>query len=466
MKTGYPILTLLVLLTLCSGTTAQTSFTVGSTTVSATTIASNLNVPWDMVPGPDGWIWFTQASGEVYRLHPDNGTLELIYTVPDVALHGFTAGLHSMAFHPDFANQPYVYLHYCNSNTESVVKRFYYDAGLNTFTSASPHLLGITLTGGASHNGSRMVVDDEGMFIMTMGDHMSGSGNVQNMALAEGKFLRFDPEGGVPADNPIPGSYVYNWGHRNPQGLTKAPNGRWYNSAHGEGLDDEVNLIVPNSNYGWPSVAGYCNTASEIAYCDANQTVEPIFEWSAAVVAPSGIDYYGHVAIPEWENSVLVATLRGQALWQLKLNATGDTVISSAPFLAGAFGRIRDVLVFPDGRVFISTSNYDWAGIEGPEDDRIIELEAEASTAIGTRSAPSLRIAPNPATGALRIERPSGHTGDPALTIMDAAGRSVLRNSPFKGEVLDVQHIPDGCYHVALSWPGGAEYRTLLVVQH
>lgn len=463
MNTAIPSVAALLLSVTASQ--AQTTFVVGNTTVIATTVATDLNVPWDMELGPDGWIWFTQAGGEVYRLHPDNGTLELIHTVPDVALHGFTAGLHSMAFHPDFANQPYVYLHYCNSATESVVKRFYYDAALNTFTSMSPHLLSLTLTAGASHNGSRMVVDDAGMFILTLGDHMSGSANVQNMALAEGKFLRFDPEGGIPADNPIPGSYVYNWGHRNPQGLTKASNGRWYSSAHGEGLDDEVNLVLPGRNYGWPTVAGLCNTASEQAYCDANDVVEPIHEFSDVVVAPSGIDYYGHVAIPEWENSILVCALRTRELWQLELNDAGDQVISAASFLTDDFGRLRDVLVMPDGRVFISTSNYDWAGTEGPEYDRIIELRAETSTTIASTHEDALRIAPNPASGIVRIGRGTSHREDPALTLMDAAGRAVFSTAPFRGEALDVSRVPEGCYELILRWPDGGQVRDVLVVQ-
>lgn len=466
MAHRIPYLAIIALVLPLVRTQAQTSFNVGATTVNCTTIAAHLDVPWDMVLGPDGWIWFTQAGGEIYRLDPDNGTLELIYTVPDVVLQGFTAGLHSMAFHPDFENEPYVYLHYCISSSESVVKRFYYDEALNTFTSSSPHLLGITLTAYASHNGSRMIVDDEGMFILTMGDHMSGSGNVQNMALAEGKFLRFDPEGGIPADNPVPDSYVYNWGHRNPQGLAKASNGRWYSSAHGAGLDDEVNLVLPNRNYGWPSVAGLCNTASEQAYCEANDVVEPIFEFSTEVVAPSGIDHYGHIAIPEWENSILVAALRGAELWQLKLNAGGDTVTSATSFLTGVYGRIRDVLVHPDGRVFISTSNYDWAGAEGPDDDRIIELEAESSTAINSSTAKGLRAAPNPASRMVRIERPSGCSGDPSIHLFDAAGRSVLRMERLRSDPINVEHLRDGCYHLMLTWADGRAARTVLVVQH
>ncbi|HRH39344.1 MAG TPA: PQQ-dependent sugar dehydrogenase, partial [Flavobacteriales bacterium] len=89
---------------------AQTTITVGNTEVNVTVKATGLNVPWDMVVGPDGWIWFTEIDGRVSRMNPDDGTIELIYTVQDVHETGLGGGLQSMAFHPDFANQPYVYL--------------------------------------------------------------------------------------------------------------------------------------------------------------------------------------------------------------------------------------------------------------------------------------------------------------------------------------------------------------------
>ena len=135
---------------------AQTTFQAGSTTIEVTDLTTELNVPWDMVLGPDGWIWFTEIDGRVSRVNPDDGTVEDIYTVPDVYETGLGGGLQSMAFHPDFANEPYVYLHYVNTANTSVVKRFYYDAGLNTFTSTSPHLLPFEITAFASHNGSRL----------------------------------------------------------------------------------------------------------------------------------------------------------------------------------------------------------------------------------------------------------------------------------------------------------------------
>lgn len=424
---------------------AQTTFTVGSTTVQVTEMASHLDVPWDMVLGPDGWVWFTQINGVVSRMNPDDGTLENLYTVTDVHETGLGGGLQSMAFHPDFANQPYVYLHYMNATNTSVVKRFYYDAAQHTFTSASPSLLSLVLHGNASHNGSRIIVDDAGMFLMSIGDAMSGSAMVQDLSTSYGKVLRFDPEGGIPADNPIPGSYVYNWGHRNPQGLVKASNGRIYNSAHGAGYDDEVNIMLPDRNYGWPTVLGYCNTAAEIAYCQANDVVEPIHEWSTEVVAPSGIDYYASAAIPGWQNSILVATLRGKAIHQLQLNATGDTVVNDAAFLADTLGRFRDVLALPDGRVFISTSNHDWAGSPVATDDRILRLEAyDPSSGMHAFDAAPLRLWPNPVSGELHIG--GAVRSDARLTITDPEGRTIIASRLLGDGTVDVQGLTSGAY--------------------
>jgi glucose/arabinose dehydrogenase len=427
---------------------AQDSFTVGNTTVNVEDLVTDLEVPWDMVLGPDGWIWFTEAAGRVSRVHPDDGTLVLIYTVPDVHLYGFTAGLHSMAFHPDFADQPYVYLHYLISNTESVVKRFTYDAELNTFTSSSDHLLDLTIAAGPSHNGSRMIVDDQGMFLLCLGETMSGSTSAQDPATSHGKVLRFDPEGGIPADNPDPESYVYNLGHRNPQGMVRASNGIIYNSAHGASNDDEVNIILPDRNYGWPTVLGYCNTAAEITFCEANNVVEPIHEFTAEVVAPSGIDYFDHPAIPEWQNSILVATLRGRQLHQLQLNTAGEAVTDENIFLESTYGRLRDVLVHPDGRVFVSTSNHDWAGSPAAGDDRILALVSEnIVTGIPTTSSNALHAWPNPVDGVLRID--GLRNGVQELRLFDTAGKEVLHERT-NARTVDLSSIAPGLYQARI----------------
>lgn len=457
----HPLLSVIVFSLLPFATRAQTSFTVGGGVVNVTTIAESLDVPWDMVLGPDGHLWFTEANGNVYRMDLSTYELQLVHTVENVTLAGFTAGLHSMAFHPDFNNEPYVYLHYMNSTTTSVVERFAYDAGSNTFGPGSGHLLSVSIPGGASHNGSRMVADDSGNFILTMGDHMTGSANVQNPAMIEGKFLRFDPLGGIPVDNPVAGSYLYNWGHRNPQGLVHANNGIWYNTAHGQNNDDEVNIVLPNRNYGWPTVLGLCNTPTEQAYCSANDVVEPIHEFTLQVVAPAGIDHYAHAAIPGWQNSLLVATLRGKALWQLQLDATGTNVTGATPFLTDQFGRLRDVQVLPDGSVLVCTSNRDWSGAPKATDDRILLLTPEVSTGITSYTVQAPWLAPNPAADRAMLSLPNEAC---TVTVLDATGRALHNWTSEKGSVeLPASILPNGSYHIHVSAVGRNWYLPWMV---
>lgn len=440
------------LLFLSSALSAQTNFQVGSVTVNVTTVVDALDVPWDLVLGPDEHLWFTEANGRVYRMDLTTNTLTLVHTVEDVVLSGFTAGLHSMAFHPDFGSEPYVYLHYMNSTTSSVVERFLFDAGTNTLGEGSGHLLSVSIPGGASHNGSRLVADEVGNFILSIGDYMSGSANVQDLEQIEGKFLRFDPLGGIPADNPIPDSYVYNWGHRNPQGLVLASNGIWYNSAHGQSNDDEVNIVLPGRNYGWPTVLGLCNTPAEQAYCTANDVVEPIHEFTSEVVAPAGLDHYSHTAIPGWQNSLLVATLRGRALWQLQLDEAGTSVTAATPYLEDLFGRLRDVLVLPDGRVLLCTSNRDWSGSPVPADDRILLLTPDLSTAApSSNDGANLHTALPLVDGNAILHLPLGvHS----LNITDAAGRLIAQRSTSEGMVdLDRLVGAPGYYRVTIAGP-------------
>ena len=448
-----PFRTTALFLGLLNCTTAfpQITFDVAGVPVVATTIAQDLDVPWDLVLGPDGHLWFTEANGNVYRLDLATNDLHLVHTITGVVLGGFTAGLHSMAFHPDFADQPYIYFHYKNASSTSIVERFLYDAGSDSFGPGSGNLLPATIPAGASHNGSRLIADDEGNFILTMGDHMSGSANVQDLSAWEGKFLRFDPLGAIPADNPIAGSYVFNWGHRNPQGLVHASNGIWYNSAHGQSNDDEVNIVLPNRDYGWPTVLGLCNTTAEQSYCAAHDVVEPIHEFTSEIVAPAGIDHYDGTAIPGWNNSLLVATLRGEALWQLQLAPDGMSVTQATPYFQNTFGRLRDVQVLPDGRVVICTSNHDWAGTPGATDDRIILLTSSLSTGVGSTLSEKPVLSPNPAAGnGAWIDLPTDDLFD--VRIMDAAGRTHSAHRRINGpSFLESTTLTAGTYLVVVN---------------
>ena len=145
---------------------------------------------------------------------------------------------------------------------------------------------------------------------MTTGDAQQQP-QAQNPASLNGKILRLNLDGTIPANNPTPGSPVYTLGHRNPQGLVQLPNGRIYSSEHGPNNDDEINQIEAGRNYGWPNVEGYCDLPAEATFCAANNVREPLTVWTPTI-APAGLTYYDHPAIPGWRGSLLLAVLKDQ----------------------------------------------------------------------------------------------------------------------------------------------------------
>jgi glucose/arabinose dehydrogenase len=178
--------------------------------------------------------------------------------------------------------------------------------------------------------------------------------------------IRLNLDGTIPPDNPFPNNPVWSFGHRNAQGLIYA-NNILYSSEHGASSNDEINIIEKGRNYGWPSVEGLCNETTERSFCDVNQVKEPIYTWTPTE-AVCGLDYYDKDAIPEWKNSLLLCTLKGSKLIQLKLNNDNISINSGAEFFDGKFGRLRDLCISPDGKVYLCTSN----GI-----DKIIEISAD-----------------------------------------------------------------------------------------
>src|SRR5690606_28590896 len=120
--------------------------------------------------------------------------------------------------------------------------------------------------------------------------------------------------------------------------------------------DDEINIIVKNRNFGWPTVNGPCNESGEQTFCNTNNVVQPLISWTPTL-AVSGMDYYNNDAIPQWKNSLILATLKDETLYQLKLISAGDEIDGTEKLLSGTYGRLRDVCVAPDGKVYVATSN-------------------------------------------------------------------------------------------------------------
>ncbi|WP_345955546.1 PQQ-dependent sugar dehydrogenase [Mucilaginibacter sp. PAMB04168] len=205
-----------------------------------------------------------------------------------------------------------------------------------------------------NHNGCRLAISPDAKLFITTGDATVAS-QAQSLNSLSGKILRINLDGSIPADNPSATSPIWSYGHRNAQGLVFA-NNRLYSSEHGNTTDDEVNIIQKGRNFGWPNVEGYCSTGNEPAFCSINNVAEPIQAWSPTI-APSGIDYYNNNAIPQWKNSLLLAVLKDSELLQLKLNDAGDRVEKVNTYYKSTYGRLRDVCIAPDGRVYMITSN-------------------------------------------------------------------------------------------------------------
>jgi aldose sugar dehydrogenase len=398
---------------------AQDTIKVGNTTLVAHTLIDSLTIPWDLHWGGDGWLWFNERDGNIYRLNPDTKEIDHIFSVPGVFQSWDNSGAHAMALHPNFPLEPYIFTHYNYDAFGSQLVRWTYTASSKTL--ANPTLLLGKIGGNSSHNGSRIVFDEEGYLYLAMGDAFDAL-SAQDPNKLNGKILRMTETGEIPEDNPFPGSYTWSMGHRNPQGLVFGKDGKLYSSEHGDATDDEVNVIERGRNYGWPHVEGFCDQPSEMASCDSLDVREPLFEWTPTY-APGGMTYFDHPSIPEWRNSLIQTFLKEKRLTVLPLTDDGSAVKTAevSDHLIQKYGRLRDVMVTPNGRLFICTSNEETNGqwVEKDSYDKIIELvnpdydyPAFESELITTSE--EVAAFPNPATGFVWVSLKSTH---PKITV-------------------------------------------------
>jgi glucose/arabinose dehydrogenase len=364
-----------------SGTiNAQATVTLDSTVLTEREVAIGIQVPWEILWGPDDFIWATERRGRVLRISPSTGNVATILNIQNLVESGGEPGLLGMVLHPDFANTPKVFLVYNYPGGASGIAERVVTYEWDGTALVSPTIIFDNIPGGGIHNGSRLLITTDNKLLVTTGD--TGSGTLsQNMSSLSGKLLRMNLDGSLPADNPIPGSYVYSFGHRNAQGICYGPGGKLYSSEHGAQQDDEFNLIEPNRNYGWPTVQGVCNTNAEITFCNANNVRQPLRTWTPCV-AVNGVEYYTHPAIPEWQGKMILSVLGGigtnlPRISVLELNAAGDSVKSEKQYFAN-YGRLRDVCFNPyNGALYFATNGPSYPG-SGP--NRIIEYRNLAYT--------------------------------------------------------------------------------------
>ena len=519
---------------------------------------TGMNTPWEIIYGPDDSLWVTAAHDyKVWKIHPVNKGARLLldlngskdFTNPTAWPQG---GLMGLAIHPQFlTGKPWVYMayvyhlvgcgvsgggNYCSYNTK--IARYSYSFSTGALTYMDDVING--LDGSNDHNSGRIKIspspegDGRCHLYYTIGD--MGAGNLANVdrpnyaqdtTVIQGKVLRLNTEPDlsqpaakrwIPGDNPFPAgaaasakNAIYSFGHRNPQGLVfGSVNGGasyiLYSSEHGDRSDDEVNIILPHTNYGWPKVAGLCDdnysssagdsmylasksVISETGFCHTTTTTlqEPIFSfynWSRAAnktaqampgnmywptIAPASIAFYGNGAIPGWKYSLLVPSLKN-GLFRLKLKPDGLGVDSSSSdtlhYLPGL--RLRQVTVSPTGdTLFVSVDNsccaIDSAGTLGtsvsnpPYKGYILRMVYMVTLNLSDEGGRPLqpappqsdryKVYPNPARRTVYVEAPT-HGRKPCIAALyDLTGKLLLsRQSADDHFSLDVQGVAPGVY--------------------
>lgn len=356
------ILTLCGMLSACSSSGSDQGEHPIDTTVTTRVVAQGLDHPWEIVWGPDGWIWFTERPGRVGRLNPETGEVRRILTIQEVWATS-ESGLLGLALHPQFPSQPYVYVAYTYDNAgtkqEKIVRYTYQNNQL-----LAPQTLVDGIAAYVIHDGCRLVVGPDQKLYITTGD-AGDRDRAQDASSLNGKILRIGLDGTIPSDNPVAGSPIWTIGHRNPQGIAFGRNGTLYISEHGPTSDDEINIVHKGRNYGWPTVNGFCNTSSEAQFCEANNVVEPIAAWTPTL-AVCGLAYYDHSRLPTFRHCLLLVNLKTEKLLRLQLDPSGQKIIGEREYFKGQFGRLRAIVVNPEGRVFFTTND------EGS--DRVIEI--------------------------------------------------------------------------------------------
>lgn len=339
--------------------------------VEISTVAQGLKVPWGM-DYYNNKLLFTEIGGHVKELNLESGEIRNLLTLPDVYTRT-TPGLMDISIQKKSSDDPYVFLSYTKKQDSTIVTslmRYQYNG--NELINAKEIM---QIAGATGHNGCRLEIDKNNILWWATGD-VADNKMAQDSTTLNGKVLRMNLDGSIPADNPIPNSLVYAWGFRNIQGMAFDDSGNLFTAEHGDAIEDEVNWVRPLKNYGWPLIEGMIDTDEEKAIHAKTTMTEPIKPWTP-VIAPAGMAYYNNPAIPEWKNSLLLVTLKSQTFRVLHLGEDQHQIKNEQVYFSKHYGRMRAVLTMPNGDIYLSTSNQDWnpqPGFPKENDDRILRL--------------------------------------------------------------------------------------------
>lgn len=489
-----------------------------SQTFTRSELPTVVSLPWEITYGPDGMLWITESGGTVSRVDPQTGAKTIVHTAsdysggspletsvlcPSLSIGSGTLGL---ALHPDF-NTPgfsFIYFMYsynsgtsANPDTRYKIRRLEWNANTEQVIAYQDIIFGIS--NGYDHLGGRLLSIKQNTIpylFVSVGDHGASEANspqcynpqsdnpnnfAQDPTTDNGKIHRYNMDGSIPADNPIPGNSFYTRGHRNPQGLVYHSDlGILYDIEHGDRTDDEINILEKGMNYGWKNVRGYHNDnnfSGEAAYIanyvpnsliPNDHLVEAAYSFCAeptptnsngnswCTIAPSDGIYYNNPAIPSWTNSILLVTLKNgdntdMEVYQLKLTPQGTIAPSTSqnPNPKRFFGedqqqngRLRDIALSPDGKKIYLINN---GGGTANTHKITVYTYVEDSDPHAVYPDLGLKLSPNPSSGIIQLQLPE--TKPYSIQIVDSKGAKITEiKSESEILTLDLSFLSSGLY--------------------
>lgn len=310
-------------------------------------VAENLEVPWS-IEKLENTFYLTERQGAIVKIKNGESVKHSVNLLKEISTAS-EAGLLGFVLAPDFSESNKGYAYYTYEDSSGQFNRIV-TLRLEDSVWKEESLLLDKIPSGSWHHGGRLKIGPDKKLYATTGDAYEPD-IAQETASLGGKVLRINLDGSVPEDNPFPNSYVYSYGHRNPQGIAWLPDGTLYASEHGSRANDEINKIEAGKNYGWPIIEGYE---------EKEGLVSPLFtSGNKTTWAPSGMDIY--------KGKLYVAALSGSAVLEFDLESKKIREVISG------LGRIRDILIEDNFLYFIS-NNKDGRGTPQGNDDKLYKI--------------------------------------------------------------------------------------------
>jgi len=325
-------------------------------------LAENFNRPWGLGFLPNGQMLVAERSGGIQLLSADGSERIALSNVPE-AFIGRQAGFFEALPHPDYATNGWIYLSYAWGTNEANglrIARAQLDG--SALTDIEVLFTVAPLKEGGAHYGGRIAFLPDGTFAVGTGEGYNYREDSQKLDSLMGKVIRLNADGSIPSDNPFINdenarSEIWSYGHRNPQGLLyDNVAGILYLHEHGPRGGDEINLIEPGRNYGWPAITyGIEYSGAQVSpYTNLPNMEQPLLHWTPSI-APSGFVQLRDSQFTQWDGDFLVSTLAGKELRYV--NIENGTIVGQYRMLTERNQRFRDVRQAPDGSVYVLTDS-------------------------------------------------------------------------------------------------------------